>query len=42
VLFGASKPTGKLSFTWPRGDSTSLERGDPGYKTLFALGHGLS
>jgi beta-glucosidase len=42
VLFGASKPTGKLSFTWPRGDSTSLERSDPGYKTLFAFGHGLS
>lgn len=42
VLFGPSKPIGKLSFTWPRGDSTSLERSDSGYKTLFALGHGLS
>jgi beta-glucosidase len=42
VLFGDYKPTGKLSFTWPRGDSTSLERGNPGYKTLFPFGHGLS
>jgi beta-glucosidase len=42
VLFGDHKPTGKLSFTWPRGDSTSLERSDPGYKTLFPFGHGLS
>ena len=42
VLFGDYKPTGKLSFTWPRGDSTSLERSDPGYKTLFPFGHGLS
>jgi beta-glucosidase len=41
VLFGDHKPTGKLSFTWPRGDSTSLERSDPGYKTLFPFGHGL-
>ena len=41
VLFGDYKPTGKLSFTWPRGDSTSLERSDPGYKTLFPFGHGL-
>jgi beta-glucosidase len=42
VLFGDYKPTGKLSFTWPRGDSTSLERSNPGYKTLFPFGHGLS
>jgi beta-glucosidase len=42
VLFGDYKPTGKLSFTWPRGDSTSLERSDPGYKTLFPFGHGLT
>jgi beta-glucosidase len=42
VLFGDYKPTGKLSFTWPRGDSTSLKRGDAGYQTLFPLGHGLS
>jgi beta-glucosidase len=42
VLFGTYKPTGKLAFTWPRGDSTSLHRGDAGYKTLFPFGHGLS
>jgi beta-glucosidase len=42
VLFGDYKPTGKLSFTWPRGDSTSLERSDPGYKTLFPFGYGIS
>jgi beta-glucosidase len=41
VIFGNYKPTGKLSFTWPRGDSTSLQRGDPGYKTLFPFGYGL-
>lgn len=42
VLLGDYKPTGKLSFTWPRGDSTSMHRGDSGYKTLYAFGHGLS
>jgi beta-glucosidase len=42
VLFGDSKPVGKLSFTWPRGDSTTLHLGDPGYRTLFPLGHGLT
>jgi beta-glucosidase len=42
VLFGDHKPTGKLSFTWPRGDSTSLHLGDPGYRTLFPFGHGLT
>ncbi len=36
------KPTGKLSFTWPSGESTSLHLGDPGYKTLYAFGHGLT
>ncbi len=41
VIFGDHKPTGKLSFTWPRGDSTSLARSDPGYKTLFEFGYGL-
>ena len=41
VLFGDSKPTGKLSFTWPSGDSTSFHRGDAGYRTLYAFGHGL-
>ena len=41
VLFGDHKATGKLSFTWPRGDSSSFARGDPGYKTLFPFGAGL-
>jgi beta-glucosidase len=41
VLFGDFKPTGRLSFTWPRGDSTSIARGNPGYQTLFPFGHGL-
>jgi beta-glucosidase len=42
ALLGKYKPTGKLSFTWPKAESTSLHRGDAGYKTLFALGYGLS
>jgi len=42
VLFGDYKPTGRLSFTWPRGDSTSFTRSDAGYQTLFPLGHGVS
>ncbi len=41
VLFGDSKPTGKLSYTWPSGDSTSFHIGDPGYKTLYKFGYGL-
>ncbi len=41
VLFGNYKPVGKLSFTWPKGSSTSLHRGDSGYQELFALGYGL-
>ena len=42
VLFGTRAPVGKLSFTWPRGDSTSFHLGDAGYKTQFAFGFGLS
>src|SRR5579864_530449 len=42
VLFGDHKPSGKLSFTWPSRDSTTFARSDPGYKTLFPFGHGLS
>lgn len=42
VLFGDYKPTGKLSFTWPKGESTSLHLGDAGYKALYSLGYGLS
>jgi beta-glucosidase len=41
VLFGDYKPTGKLSFTWPKASSTTLHRGDAGYQALFALGYGL-
>jgi beta-glucosidase len=41
VLFGNSKPTGKLSFSWPKGTSTSLHIGDPGYRKLFDVGYGL-
>jgi beta-glucosidase len=42
VVFGDYKPSGKLSFTWPRGDSSSFARGNPGYQTLYPFGHGLS
>jgi len=42
VLFGTYKPTGKLSFTWPKASSTTLHRGDAGYETLFDFGTGLS
>jgi beta-glucosidase len=42
VLFGAHKPSGKLSFTWPKGSSTTLHIGEPGYETLYPFGHGLS
>lgn len=42
VLFGAYTPTGKLSFSWPKGASTSFHIGDPGYQTLFQLGYGLT
>jgi beta-glucosidase len=41
VLFGAHKPSGKLSYTWPSGASTSFRRGDSGYKVLYPFGHGL-
>ena len=42
VLFGKTKPAGKLSFTWPKGSSTSFHLGDPGYETLFPFGSGMS
>jgi beta-glucosidase len=42
VLFGKTKPTGKLSFTWPKGSSASFHLGDPGYETLFPFGSGLT
>jgi beta-glucosidase len=41
VLFGDNKPTGKLSFSWPSGDATSLNIGDAGYKALYKFGYGL-
>lgn len=42
VLFGSAKPKGKLSFSWPKGASTTFHIGDPGYQTLFELGYGLT
>ena len=42
ILFGSYKPVGKLSFTWPKAESTSFRIGDAGYKTLYPFGHGLS
>jgi beta-glucosidase len=42
VLFGAHKPTGKLSFTWPKGSSSTLHIGEPGYQALYPFGYGLS
>jgi beta-glucosidase len=42
VLFGKWRPTGRLSFTWPKGSSTSFHLGDPGYETLFPFGFGRS
>jgi beta-glucosidase len=41
VLLGSHKATGKLSFTWPSGGSTSFRRGDSGYRVLYPFGHGL-
>jgi beta-glucosidase len=43
VIFGDHKPTGKLSYSWPR-SVTPLPKheGDAGYDPLFKLGHGLS
>ena len=42
ILFGTYPPTGKLSFTWPKASSGSLQRGDPGYQKLYDFGYGLS
>lgn len=42
VLFGDYKPTGKLSFTWPRSVDQTV-RGAPGARDpLFAFGFGLT
>jgi beta-glucosidase len=43
VLFGDYKPTGKLSFTWPRSMSQiPINFGDQNYDPLFKYGFGLS
>jgi beta-glucosidase len=43
VLFGDVKPTGKLSFTWPRSvDQLPINKGDRLYDPLFRFGFGLS
>jgi beta-glucosidase len=43
VLFGDHKPTGRLSFSWPRSMSQLPARvGDPGYDPLFKYGFGLT
>jgi beta-glucosidase len=43
VLFGDYKPTGKLSFTWPRSMSQiPINIGDAEYDPLFEYGFGLS
>jgi beta-glucosidase len=42
VLFGDYKPTGKLSFTWPRSmEQIPINIGDVDYDPLFAYGFGL-
>jgi len=43
VLFGDYKPTGKLSFTWPRSMAQiPINVGDATYDPLFAYGFGLT
>jgi beta-glucosidase len=43
VLFGDYKPTGKLSFTWPRSaDQIPMHQGDANYDPLFAIGYGMT
>lgn len=43
VLFGDYKPTGKLSFTWPRSvEQLPINVGDADYDPLFPFGYGLS
>ncbi len=42
VLFGAHKPTGKLSFTWPRAGCVTYHLGARGYETLFPFDFGLT
>ncbi len=42
VLFGAHRPTGKLSFSWPKGTTTDYRIGSAGYQRLYDVGYGLS
>ena len=43
VLFGDFRPTGKLSFAWPRSMAqVARHQGDKEYDPLFAFGYGLS
>lgn len=43
VLFGDFKPTGKLSFSWPRSmDQIPINVGDANYDPLFKYGFGLT
>lgn len=43
VLFGDYKPTGKLSYSWPRSMAQiPINVGDPDYDPLFPFGYGLS
>ena len=43
LLFGATKPTGKLSCSWPRNMSDiPVNVGDIRYAALFEYGFGLS
>ncbi len=43
VLFGDFKPTGKLSFSWPRtNDQLPINVGDKDYDPLFKYGFGLT
>ena len=40
---GGYKPTGKLSFSWPRSmDQVPIHAGDAQYDPLFAYGFGLT
>jgi beta-glucosidase len=43
VLFGDYRPTGKLSFSWPRSmDQLPVNVGDRNYNPLFKYGYGLT
>jgi beta-glucosidase len=43
VLFGDYRPTGKLSFSWPRTmDQVTVHQGDPNYDPLFKYGFGMT